>query len=114
MTNEKYVFSSYVLHLLNNNNLITISDLVTYVQSFSARSNRLQHDTLKPYNYELTVTYLHLSIRDFVLQIHWRQMRAFCLNCTAEPSIGQILLSQYITQNIFLHNRNSVIIHRYW
>ena len=64
MTNEKYVFSSYVLHLLNNNHIVTISDLVTLVQSYSARSNRLQHDTLETIEFFVltTVTYLYLSI----------------------------------------------------
>ena len=37
------------------------------------------------------------------MQIHLRQMLIFCTNFTKECSIRQIL--QYITQNIFLHNR---------
>ena len=39
-------------------------------------------------------------------------MCVFCLNVTAECSIGQISTS-YIIQNTFLLNKNSVIIHRY-
>ena len=38
-------------------------------------------------------------------------MCIFYLNFTAEYIIGHTSTSQYITQNIFLHDTNSVIIH---
>ena len=46
-----------------------------------------------------------ISIWKFVSHIHLPQIVEFGLNFTAECNIRQILMSKYITQNIFLHNK---------